>query len=326
VAKPEIVINAKGDTAEVSGSTPPEFFDKKINPKSYDSYLEQMVNEQRMRREYDPSQNEATIQIQTHLPWIGLFMTGDWHLGSERTDYTGWQRDQNTVMETEGLYECIVGDERDNFVIPKYATGRDEHLINPQQQAEFIEWHLKTMDNAGKIIARCGGNHDGWTWMMSGIHLENFWYRSMKSPLLENGGFVHLSANDAKYDVFLHHGLSRFNSSFNPNHATKRAFEFQGPFDIGAMGHVHVAETAHGYRWSDQYQKDYVQMRTGTYKLDDQWARSMNMGRGQPAGSTVLISTEEKRMLPFLKLKDAVMVLDALNGKGIAQGILGMAE
>lgn len=322
--KPELVVNANGDTKQVRGTIHPDFTDKKILPDSYQPYLEQMVNEQRMRREYDPSQNEASIHLESGNPWIGLFMTGDWHLGSERTDYMGWQKDQNIVMETDGLYECIVGDERDNFVIPKFATGRDEHLINPQQQAEFIEFHLKKMDDAGKILARCGGNHDGWTWQMSGIHLEHFWFKDMKAPLLENGGFVHLTVNDTLYDIFLHHGLSRFNSSFNPNHATKRAFEFQGPFDIGAMGHVHVAETAHGYRWSDSYQRDYVQMRTGTYKLDDQWARSMNMGRGQPAGSTVLISTEEKRMMPFLKLEDAVMVLEALNGEGVAQAMLGV--
>jgi hypothetical protein len=207
----------------------------------------------------------------------------------------------------------VVGDERDNFVIPKFASARDEHVLTPQQQAEYVKWHLKRLDEKGKILARTTGNHESWTWSFSGIHLEHFWHHEMQSPLLENGGFMHLNINETPYEFYLHHGISLFNSNFNPNHATKRAYEFQGPFDVGALGHHHTAEVAHGYRWSDQYQKDYVQFRVGTYKLDDQYARSKQLGRGQPPGATVLLSSVERHMIPLIKLEDAVDVLEALN-------------
>jgi hypothetical protein len=319
----EIIINKSGETRQIRGAIDPVFADKKIVPDSHQVYLTQMVAEQRMRREFDTSQNEATVEIQTGQPWIAVFVTGDWHIGSERTDYVLWDKHQHIVLETPGVFECIVGDERDNFVIPKHATGRDEHLINPHQQAEFIAWHLRRLEAEGKLLARTGGNHDGWTWMMSGIHLEQIWYRELKSPLLENGGFVHINVNDTLYDFYLHHGLSLFNSNFNPNHATRRAFEFQGPFDVGAMGHTHVSEIAHGYKWNDEYQKEIVMMRTGTYKLDDQFARSKQLGRGQLPGATVLLNSQEKKMMPFAKLEDAVTVMEALNLYGISQGMLG---
>lgn len=309
-----LIINGSGEEKVIRGVLDPSFDDKKIVPPDKSSYLEQMINEQRMRREHDAGQNEATCRIETRLPWVAVFMTGDWHIGSERTDYTLWNAHQTMVYDTDGLYECIVGDERDNFVIPKYATGRDEHLINPHQQAEYVEWHLKRMDDAGKVLARTGGNHDGWTWMMSGIHLEHYWYREMQSPLLENGGFLHLFLNGVPYDFYLHHGITLFNSNFNPNHATKRAFEFQGPYDAAALGHHHTAEVAHGYRWNDSFQKDYVQFRVGTYKLDDQYARSKQLGRGQLPGATLLLNTVERRMIPLLRLDDAVQILEALNG------------
>jgi hypothetical protein len=310
-----IIINGKGKEKTIRGAIDPEFSDKKVVSPDKSSYLHQMIHEQKMRREHDPGQNEATSRIKTRLSWVGIFMTGDWHIGSERTDYQLWDKHQRMVYETDGLYECIVGDERDNFVIPKYVTGRDEHLINPHQQAEYVEWHLKRMDKKGKILARTGGNHDGWTWMMSGIHLEHYWYREMKSPLMENGGFLHLFLNDMEYTIYLHHGISLFNSNFNPNHATKRAFEFQGPFDAAALGHHHTAEIAHGYRWNDSYQKDYVQFRVGTYKLDDQYARSKQLGKGQPPGVTLLLNTKERKMIPLLKLDEAIDTMEGLNEK-----------
>lgn len=135
----------------------------------------------------------------------------------------------------------------------------------------------------------------------------------MKSPLLRNGGFVHLFANDVAYELYLHHGQSVFNSNFNPNHATKRAYEFQGAFDVGAMGHRHVSEVAHGWRNNDSKQHDYIQLRTGTYKTNDQYARAKQLGRGQPPGATVLFDTKTRHMIPFAKLEDAVEVLNKLN-------------
>ena len=313
MGKERLIINSRGEEKEVKGCIDPFFSDKKTVSPDKSSYLPLMIEGQRIRREHETTQNEAKVEIETRFPWIAAFITGDWHLGGERTDYQLWDKHQRMVYETDGLYECIIGDERDNFVIPKYPTGHYEHLLNPHQQAEFVEWHLKRMDKKGKIIARTGGNHDAWTWTVSGLHLEQFWYREMQSPLLENGGFVDLRVNDAEYKIYLHHGLTRFNSSFNPNHATKRAFEFQGPFDIGALGHTHVSEVAHGYRWNDQYQKDYVQFRVGTYKMDDQYARSKQLGRGQPPGTTVLLSTIERHMIPLARLEDAVEIMEALN-------------
>jgi hypothetical protein len=321
---PEIITNAKGLIKKVV----PGFFEQKVFPdrklitpdQEVDKRtLDNMIKTQALRRESDPSQNEATVNIRTNHKWLGIFNTGDWHLGSERTDYQKWDHDMGLVRNTDGLYMNIVGDERDNFIIPKFASGQFEALANPQQQADMVEHVLTDMDSSGKLLARTGGNHDGWTWDQSGQSLEHTWYKKMKSPLLSNGGFVHILVDNifkkltVKYDFYLHHGKSIFNSNFNPNHATKRAYEFQGRYDAAAMGHTHVAEIAHGYRNNDSQQHDYVQMRTGTYKMDDQYARAKQLGRGQPAGSTVLINTECKRMMPFLKLEDAVEVLKALN-------------
>jgi hypothetical protein len=107
--------------------------------------------------------------------------------------------------------------------------------------------------------------------------------------------------------------LSLFNSNFNPNHASKRAFEFQGPFDVSYMGHTHQTEVAHSYRWNDEFIKDYVQCRTGTYKTDDDYARQKQLGRGQRPGATVLYSTVQRHIIPFIDLDDAVTVMKALN-------------
>jgi hypothetical protein len=311
--KEQLIINGQGDTKDIQQSSLISHPDKKhpfIEPQKW---LQSAIEDQRQRTEMDVSQNEATVKIQTGLPWVGIFFTGDWHLGSDKVNYELWDHHQTLVLETPGLYEAIVGDERDNFVLPKFHQGLFEGVWNPEQQAEFITWWLFHLDEQDKVIARCGGNHDGWTFSQSGLNLETLWSKQMKSPLLRTGGFVHTFFNEVKYDLYLHHGLSIFNSTFNPNHATKRAYEFQGKFDVGAMGHTHVSEIAHGWRNNDSQQHDYVQIRTGTYKMDDQYARSKQLGRGQPPGATVLFNTKNREMMPFANLEVAVKVLESLN-------------
>lgn len=279
----------------------------------YKENLQAIIEAQRLRHEGSASQEKADVRIKTNLPWVLVVGSSDWHLGSESVNYSLFAKHMDLIKQTEGAYMCIVGDERDNFIIPKYASGLFEGVLNPQQQAQMVEDLLVDLDDHDKVLARVTGNHDNWTWTFSGIQLHDLWHDKLKSPLLRNGGFMDLHLNDQKYVAFLHHGISKFNSSFNPNHASKRAFEFMGPYDFMFSGHVHVSETAHSYRWMDEYAKDYVQIRTGTYKENDQYARALQLGRGQPPGGSVLLNTQEKRMIPFLKLEDGIEALKALN-------------
>lgn len=298
-----------------SPTTTLQFLDKKQGGVDPERILQIMTDHSRLRQEASTTQHEAKIKLDTSSPWIAVFFTGDWHIGSENVDYQLWNKHMEMVANTDNLFMCVIGDERDNFVFAKFITGMFEAVASPQEQAEFVKLHLQRLDQKGKILGRCGGNHDGWTWGNSGQSLEHYWYQQMESPLLRDGGFLHLDVNGAEnlYTLYIHHGITMFNSQFNPNHAMKRAFEFQGPYDVGAMGHTHVAEVAHSYRWQDSYAKDYVQLRTGTYKAEDPYARQRSLGRGQPPGSTVLLSTVERHMIPFARLEDATMVMDALN-------------
>jgi hypothetical protein len=312
----QLVVNAGGRVVDVPeyGTSKIEFPDKKHPTATPVNLMEVMIAASDLRKETDTSQHEATVDIRTSLPWIALTFTGDWHIGNEHTNYRLFDWYMKKVEDTQGLFMMVVGDERDNFVIKKFLSGLFEAVASPQEQAEYVRLLLKRLDDKRKLLARCGGNHNSWTWSEAGIDLERTWYKEMNSPLLNEGGFIHLKVNAVEYCVYIHHGKSLFNSNFNPNHATKRAFEFQGPYDIAAMGHTHVSESAHGFRLNDSFQKDYVQLRTGTFKQDDPYARAMQLGRGQPPGATVLLSASSKRMMPFIKLQDALDVLEALNG------------
>jgi len=309
----KIIINSHGNSREVPSSSILAAPDKKIQTPHHETWLTRIMEQQRERKEIETSQDEATVKIQTRLKYIGINFTGDWHFGSDKVDYLLWDKHQTMVLENDGMYEAIVGDERDNFVNPKFRQGLYEGILNPEEQAEYMKFYMEQLDAKSKIIARVTGNHDFWTWEGSGINFETFWYKGMKSPLLRNGGFVHLQANKVPYEIYMHHGQSIFNSNFNPNHATRRAYEMQGAFDVGVLGHKHVSEVAHGYKNSDSKQHDLVMVRTGTYKLSDEYSRSRQLGRGQPPGATVLFSTSERKMIPFARIEDAVEVMNKLN-------------
>lgn len=309
----EIIVDSKGTKKEVPSHSFIASPDKKIQTLHHDTWLTRIIDQQRERRSIETSQDEATVKIQTRQKYIGIFFNGDWHFGSDKVDYALWDKHQGMVLDNDGLYEAMVGDERDNFVKPKFQTGLYEGVLNPEEQALYMKEYMEALDKKEKIIARVTGNHDFWTWEGSGINFETFWYKQMKSPLLRNGGFVHLEANKVKYELYLHHGQSLFNSNFNPNHATRRAYEFQGEFDVGAMGHKHVTDVEHGYRGADSKQHDVIFLRTGTYKTEDQYARSKQLGRGEPPGATVLFDTQKRHMIPFASLEDAVEVMKRLN-------------
>jgi len=310
--KDKLTYVSQKDIGELPTSKSKTYFpDKKQVIFDSAAHFKAVVEEQKLRKEAEASQNQCEVRIKTDLPYILLVGSGDWHLGSEHTDYNLFQKHMELIKETPGVYMVVVGDEKDNFVNPKLKAGLFEGVLNPQQQSDMALGVLMDMDE--KTLARVGGNHDGWTWFQSGINVENYWQNGMQSPLMRNGGFMHLKLNKQEYVGFLHHGISIFNSSFNPNHASKRAFEFMGPYDFMFSGHVHVAETAHSYRWTDEFAKDYVQVRTGTYKTDDQYARSKQLGRGQPPGACILFDTSDKRMIPFLKLEDGIEALKAMN-------------
>jgi hypothetical protein len=309
----QLITNSQGTVKDIPQTALLNHPDKKIQTPTNNTWLTSAIETVRQREAIETSQNEATVTVQTGLPYIGIFFNGDWHFGSDKVDYALWDKHQSLVINTPGLYEAIVGDERDNFVNPKFRQGLYEGVFNPEQQALYIKEYLQELDKQDKIIARVTGNHDFWSWEGSGINFETFWYKSMKSPLLRNGGFVHLKVNEVKYELYLHHGQSLFNSNFNPNHATRRAYEFQGAFDVGAMGHKHVTEVAHSYREADSKQHDVLFLRTGTYKVEDQYARSKQLGLGQPPGATVLFNTQTKNMMGYVSLEDATKVLGLLN-------------
>jgi len=317
-----VVKNEFGELPAIK--TKVEFPDKKQVIFDSKAHFSSVLVEQSLRKDAEASQNSCEINLKTNLDYVLVYGTGDWHLGSEHVEYGRFQKDMELIKKTQGAYMVIVGDERDNFVNPKFTAGLFEGVLNPQQQADM---HLGVlMDMNEKILARVGGNHTSWTWYQCGVNIENYWQEGMQSPLMRNGGFMHFNLNKQEYMGFLHHGISIFNSNFNPNHASKRAFEFLGPYDFMFSGHTHVSETAHSYRWADEFQKDYVQCRTGTYKLNDQYARSRQLGSGQPPGSCILFDTQEKRMIPFLKLEDGVEALQAMNtfNQLVAAGMLGM--
>ena len=163
---------------------------------------------------------------------------------------------------------------------------------------------------------------------MSGQRIENYWFKEMKSPLMNTGGFEHLKVNDIEYLGWLHHGLSVYNSTFNPNHASRRSFEMQGPFDFSMMGHTHTSEVAQAWRWSEEFAKPVVMLRTGTYKTEDAYGKSKQFPRGQMPGTCILFSTQEKKMMGFSDLESGITVLKALTefeNLG-AVGMLGYGE
>jgi len=76
--------------------------------------------------------------------------------------------------------------------------------------------------------------------------------------------------------------------------------------------HKHYAEADHDFRLSRGELTDSVYLRTGTYKLDDRWAKDRGYGGGEPSGQSVIMYPGERRMFPMLDIETAIDVYRAL--------------
>jgi hypothetical protein len=132
-------------------------------------------------------------------------------------------------------------------------------------------------------------------------------------PFFQSGGLLTVDLNGIKYKIGMQH-KSRFNSSLNVTNANKRTLDLRWPSaDVVAIAHHHVAAIEHVARWEGEDKKDVVLVRTGTYKIGDQWGRSEGFGEGQLGSPAIVLDPKTKHIIPFLHIEDAESYLRAVR-------------
>jgi len=292
-----------------------KFPDKKESKFDYRQFLQKAIEMQELLREKSINQKEATVEIVTNKP-IAIAFTSDWHLGDKGTDYRALLRHFDLFLSVPNLFIGLLGDYGNFFVKSKMKSAMLSQLFGPQEQFDVLEGMFKEIGH--KVLFRTTGNHDDFLKDETGIDIAaRFFEGCSHAPYLREGGGVNVKVGCddefATYRIYVKHKY-RFHSSLNPTNSHKRMHDLESPFDIGVLGHRHIPEVLHTDRWSGAVKKEMICLLTGTYKVDDTWARAEGFGQSSNIGCpTVILFPKEKRMIPFKYVEDAVMVLKLID-------------
>lgn len=255
-----------------------EVLDPHTLPDDWPDLLYRNAAEQARLRQAARKQDPVyTVQVPGRMP-ILLVWTADQHLLDAGTDHDAWDADVATWTSTPGVYLMAGGDWANWFspaVLPRAmpANTVPSDFTEPVLRRQIERLH----GEAKRILAGVVGNHDEFPGA-TGWHPIDTIYRALGIPNLGSGGRVYLRLGEETYQIEARHSFN-YNSSLNDTNSMRRIWEQAGCPDIVLTAHLHRA-TLHTPVMDG---RDTVWARNGSYKQDDQYARSRNFVHTRPS-------------------------------------------
>ena len=240
------------------------------------------------KRQLEERRQDAIIEF-GHGPVCLTFMA-DQHAGSTGTDYARIDRDVQTIVDTPGMYAVQAGDIVDNFIMGKLKAVRFGAEFSISQEWVLAKRVLKLL--APKLIASVGGNHDLWTWALTGVDYLQEIHRQLNPDILY-----------AKYDVpfILSVGGNEFrhlarhtwkgSSIYNDTHGIERASKFDKgrEFDVGIGAHTHSSGL---YRQFNNGGHTGHAILCGSYKRFDDFADRHGFSKSNESAAVAMVFSE----------------------------------
>lgn len=309
----------KKDTEEVV-----VFTDRKEAKVDWVSVLERHGDLAQKRRDEDPKQRDATIDLTGHgdNP-VCIMQISDVHIGSPQCDTGALIRHIRELKARPNLYAILAGDMLEWAISPKQLDAVLGQVGSPQEQLRVFRAILS--DLAAKSVAVVTGNHDERGFRMGGVDVFEFLVSGVEDHgvYLRDGGMLRFKlAGDVEYTWRVSHGDGlRGNSMYSNTAAMARNARHEVGFsDVASAGHTHSAEIkvtfeprAHG-----AVKEQTIALRSGTYKVlgDEQYPDRMGFSPSPfVAMPAVILWPHSKKVVPFFRAEDAFEYLDLLAAK-----------
>lgn len=280
VMKPMIVGVTNNDYIDVD-----EIWD--LAELSFDATLEKEKRRNAQRIEF-PSQP------------IALVLLSDLHIGNISTDYRQLRKDAELIQRTEGMHAIFHGDGIDNWIVPKLQQLQRGQAVNFEQELMLFESWLTMISD--KLIAVVSGNHDNWTFSMSGIDIVKRMLKKTKVLYDRDEIRTIISVGNQEWEFCIRHKWLG-SSIYNPTHGIERYSRMGASFDIGIGGHTHIASLSREFVSNDNRQ--CMAIITGTYKRYDGFARQLGLPKCPHNGSGAIILKPDGSALWIRNLEDA---------------------
>ena len=286
-----------------------EFLDLRLpaDTDDYEAIWEALEEYQAKCKALSTHQDEVSVHIKVDHPIILMFLS-DLHIGAISGFYTEMRETVDVIAATDDCYVCSVGDTVDNYLPTWHPSGLFSVMCPPEIQKVLVEYLYNKM--AGKLLALVQGCHDEASHFSDDFDWTKFLTAKFGCANLGFGGMLHLKVGETNYDVMMRHRY-RYNSSFNYTHTVKRMFEMIGEFDIGVIAHNHKM----AIEQTEKAGKPRVFVRPGSFKGADRYTRQLGFRSDSRCYMPcVVLFPFERKMMPFLHLRDAVSVLEGLRG------------
>jgi len=268
--------------------------------------LNVLIQAQKKLQDFDDRQTEVNITIDDDKP-IGLVFSGDWHIGGLYTDHEMMLEDFRTYRDTDGLYVVGMGDYTDNYITRSHPGGMFDQIITPDNQREICEYLIDEY-LADRLLVMLKGNHDNWELKETGEDFVKYLARKAGVPYLWYGGEITLELGGVEYKIHAHHSY-RYNSSLNTTNSQRNLFA-NTHADIIALGHLHYNEV----HAKSSANKDTVWMRTGSYKITDDYSQWIGAFRADARSPLAILFPGVKKIVPFRDYRDGIDYLKMVRG------------
>ena len=266
----------------------PIFPDRREFPDEKKPTRDAVIAWQEECRKWELQQDVATVEIDTELP-IGICHRGDWHYGSERTDYKTFYAHQELIVATPGLYTFENGDLHDHYIQGSKMGGVHEALMRPRTQRHFVWDALKQLK--GRVLGLTKGQHEAWAGAQADFDPVEWVAHDYEIPYLGHGGLIRLRVGKAWYTLHIRH-KARFNSAYNPTHSIKQTWRFYQDSDIGVHADKHTP-AVELVEWKGAVR---VAIRPGSYKPADDFSEGIGFGQSRPIMPVTILYPNERRV------------------------------
>ena len=256
--------------------------------------------EKRGRKAIRKAINNGVFDVNFEKGPIAISVISDQHIAPGSTcNFERLREDAELIRDTPGFYAVFGGDGVDNHI--KHRSALIHAQSSPDQQWKLFDHYLQLFGD--KILTIISGNHDAWTAQIGGVDYLGKIAEQNKICYAPAEARLNISVAGQEYKMMVRHQTGRFNSSLNQTHAVKRHYEYGTDlFDIGVICHHHEAACEafirHGL-------KRYA-ARPGSYQILSPYAHQYGYSRAIPTCPTFILFPEERRMIGFDDVKDAV--------------------
>ena len=248
---------------------------------------------------------EISIVIPTELP-IGMSHFADEHVGAFGVDLAQLKDDWIIVKNEPGLYQMQGGDGYENIIQPsKMGSSHNQAPIVVQKGV----YYNMLRENRETILCIGIGQHNYWTALLEGEDWDGELARRLKLVYTKHGARINLKVGSILYPILRLH-KTQFNSAFNLTHTCKQYQRMHFPeARIIVAEDKHVADMEQ-YRYNEQ---ECVAIRTGTYKVYDDFAQQHGFFGAHVCNPTVVLYPKEDRLVGFKDMHEAIIYLRAVR-------------